>query len=246
MNIYLCPSPELYPLYHRARVTVIVVDIFRATTTMVTALSHGANGILPVMTTDEAKNIGQQQGYLIAAERNVKRCDFADLGNDPMDYLPEVVANRNIVFTTTNGTKSICIARDHGATEILIGAFINLHDTAKYLYEQGVKEVVVLAAGWQGQVCLEDSLYAGALTAITTSLGGKAANDAALMAYDLWILHGTSHADILNYLQTSEHYKRLVANNLEHAAPYCLLCDSKGGVYGVRDGLQAPWIEKFK
>ena len=62
MNIYLCPSPELYPLYHRPGAIVIIVDIFRASTTMVTALAHGARSILPVATTEEAEEQGKALG----------------------------------------------------------------------------------------------------------------------------------------------------------------------------------------
>ncbi len=83
MNIYLCPSPELYPLYHRPGAIVIIVDIFRDSTTMVTALAHGARSILHVATTEEAEEQGKALGCLIAAERNVMKCPFAQLGNDP-------------------------------------------------------------------------------------------------------------------------------------------------------------------
>ncbi len=104
MHVYLCPSPELYPLYHRPNSIVIIVDIFRASTTMVAPFAHGAKGILPVASTEEAEETGKRLGALIAAERNVVRCDFAQLGNDPAEYTTDLVSGREIVFTTTNGT----------------------------------------------------------------------------------------------------------------------------------------------
>ena len=107
MNIYLCPSPELYSLYHRPDTIVIIVDIFRASTTMVTALGHGARSIIPVSTTEEAETLGHTLGCLIAAERNVQRCPFAQLGNDPAEYTEELVSGKDIVFTTTNGTRAL-------------------------------------------------------------------------------------------------------------------------------------------
>lgn len=226
MNIYLCPSPELYPLYHREDATVIIVDIFRASTTMVTALASGARCIIPVASTEEAQTLGEQRGALIAAERNVVRCDFAQLGNDPEEYQPELVSGQEIVFTTTNGTRALTIAREHGAREILVGALTNLRATYDYLRATG-RDVVVLAAGWQGQTSLEDSLYAGALTQLAVQgRAGRAANDMAQMAYDLWRTHCQSLAERMAYIAYAEHYQRLVKAGFESAVRYCLTLDS--------------------
>ena len=161
MNIYLCPSPELYPLYHRAESIVIIVDIFRASTTMVAAFAHGAKGIKAVATTEEAELEGRRLGALIAAERNIVRCPVAQLGNDPAEYTTELVSGREIVFTTTNGTRALTIAQEQGAKEILVGALTNLQATIDYCRQAG-RDVVILAAGWKGQVSMEDFLYAGA------------------------------------------------------------------------------------
>ncbi len=246
INVYLCPSPALYPLYHRPKATVIVVDIFRASTTIVTAMANGAAGILPVMTTNEACIEGEAHNYLIAAERNVKRCDFAQLGNDPAEYTRERVEGQSIVFTTTNGTKSIRIALEHGAKEVLVGAFINLPDTLAYLKKQKVTEAMVLAAGWQDQVSLEDTLYAGALaTMLTTDHSGMAANDAARMAHDLWTAHAADEDQRLEYLKQSEHYARLVSNNLADTVPYCLQIGSVSGVLGISEENGKAWIRSL-
>ena len=149
MQVYLCPSPELYPLYHRPNSIVIIVDIFRASTTMIAAFAHGAKGILPVASTEEAEETGKRLGALIAAERNVVRCDFAQLGNDPAEYTTDLVSGREIVFTTTNGTRALTIAREHGAEEILVGALTNLHATIDYC-QRSSRDVVVLAAVREG------------------------------------------------------------------------------------------------
>ena len=156
---------------------VIIVDIFRASTTMVTALGHGARSIIPVSTTEEAETLGRTLGCLIAAERNVQRCPFAQLGNDPAEYTEELVSGKDIVFTTTNGTRALNIAKEHGVEEILVGAFINLRSTLHYCHQLG-KDILVLAAGWKGQMALEDTLYAGALAALAEGEQiGSAADD---------------------------------------------------------------------
>ena len=226
MNIYLCPSPELYSLYHRPDTIVIIVDIFRASTTMVTALGHGARSIIPVSTTEEAETLGRTLGCLIAAERNVQRCPFAQLGNDPAEYTEDLVSGEDIVFTTTNGTRALNIAKGHGVGEILVGAFINLRSTLHYCLQLG-KDVLVLAAGWKGQMALEDTLYAGALAALAEGEQiGSAADDGSRIHRDLWRAYAEECTQRINYIQQSEHYTRLVRAGFESAVPYCISLDT--------------------
>lgn len=226
MNIYLCPSPELYPLYHRPGAIVIIVDIFRASTTMVTALAHGARSILPVATTEEAEEQGKALGCLIAAERNVVKCPFAQLGNDPAEYTEALVSGQDIVFTTTNGTRALNIAAEHGAEEILVGAFINLSATLRYCHTQG-KDVLILAAGWKGQLALEDTLYAGAFAFLAEQATiGKASDDGTLILRDLWQAKAQSLEDRITYIQHSEHYARLVQAGFSSAVPLCMTLDT--------------------
>lgn len=223
MNIYLCPSPELYPLYHRDGASVIITDIFRASTTIVTALSHGAKAVLPVEHVEDCQRIGQAMGYLMAAERQVMRCDFAHLGNDPLTYTRDVVEGQTIVFSTTNGTRSLEIAKTHGAEEILIGSFLNLSNTLQYLQKRRREEVLVVAAGWQGQMSLEDCLYAGALACHAETLNwGKASGDACLMASTIWRHECSSPESLKHYILQSEHYTRLDRAGLATTVDYCL------------------------
>ena len=110
LQVDVCFSPALYPVYHHPETIVVVVDIFRATTTMVTAFERGVRSIRPVATVEEAEAY-KQAGWLVGAERNVKRCPFADFGNSPFDYTADKVAGKDIVFTTTNGTRAIMAQR---------------------------------------------------------------------------------------------------------------------------------------
>lgn len=226
MNIYLCPSPELYSLYHRPDTIVIIVDIFRASTTMVTALGNGARSVIPVSTTEEAETLGNTLGCLIAAERNVQRCSFAQLGNDPAEYTEELVSGKDIVFTTTNGTRALNIAKEHGVEEILVGAFINLRSTLHYCHQQG-RDILVLAAGWKGQMALEDTLYAGALAAFAEKEQiGRAADDGSRIHRDLWRAYAEEYTQRIDYIQQSEHYARLLHAGFESAVPYCMSLDT--------------------
>ena len=110
MKIDVCFSPALYPVYHNPEAIVVVVDVFRATTTMAAAFSNGVRSIRPVATVEEAEAY-KAKGWLVGAERNVKRCGFADFGNSPFDYTAEKVSGKDIVFTTNNGTRAITISK---------------------------------------------------------------------------------------------------------------------------------------
>lgn len=243
MKIFLCPSPDLYHLYHRPGATVIITDIFRASTTIVTAIANGAAGILPVATTEEAELLGKEYGYLTAAERNVRRCEFADLGNDPMEYTRERVEGQRIVLTTTNGTRSLHIALEHGAKQILIGSLLNLSATLRYCLERGTNEVVVLAAGWHGQISSEDCLYAGALAYyLNCTEAGQASGDAATMMADLWREHCLTLEQRIEYIKKSEHYTRLEHAGFAHAASCCMQVDTLSMVVRLEEQEGQWWL----
>jgi 2-phosphosulfolactate phosphatase len=209
-------SPALYPLYHCAEAMVVVVDVYRATTTITAAFESGARRIRPVATIEEAQSY-KAEGFLVGAERNVRRCDFADFGNSPFDYTPEKVNGKELVFTTTNGTKAIRYAEN--AYCILIGAFINLQAVADYCVREK-RDVVVLCSGWEDKINMEDTLFGGALADILQAHGYQPAGDAAKMALSLW---QKARTDLRGMIEQSEHIKRLKANNLEKDAAYCLL-----------------------
>ena len=217
MKIDVCFSPALYPAYHDPEAIVVVVDIFRATTTMAAAFSNGVRSIRPVATVEEAQAY-KEKGWLVGAERNVRRCDFADFGNSPFDYTPEKVAGKEIVFTTTNGTKAITIAQS--AYRVVTGAFINLQAVADYCVGHK-RNVVVLCSGWQDKVNIEDTLFGGALVDLLVNTGlYEKGSDSAVIAQDMWT---TNKEDLLHYLAPTDHVARLKANHLDDSIPYCLM-----------------------
>lgn len=238
MTIDVCFSPLLYPVYHHPDNVVVVTDIFRATTSIVTAFRNGAKSIRPVATVEEAQDY-KAKGWLVGAERNVKRCPFADFGNSPFDYTPARVEGKDIVFTTTNGTKAVTIARN--AFRVLAGAFINLDAVAACCLERQ-RDVVVLASGWEDKVNIEDILFGGALAAALASHSCQPASDAARIALDLWNRH---QADLKDYLKQTDHYARLLANHLGDSIDYCLSLNAAPVVpwLHVQDGVPVFLIE---
>lgn len=220
MKIDVCFSPALYSVYHNPEAIVVVVDVFRATTTMAAAFKNGVRSIRPVATVEEVQEY-EAKGWLVGAERNVKRCDFADFGNSPFDYTAEKVAGKDVVFTTTNGTRAITIAKE--AYRVVTGAFINLQAVADYCLFHA-RDVVVLCSGWQDKVNVEDTLFGGALADVLINTGKyESASDAALMARDMWT---DNKENLIAYLDPTDHIARLKANHLEDAVPYCLTPDS--------------------
>ncbi len=211
IDIVMCP--EMIEAYSERPKLCVVIDIFRASTTMITALANGAKEIFPLADTEEAM-VRAGQGHLVGAERNVARCDFAALGNDPLEYTPDKVSGASIYFTTTNGTRTIhrCIERGH---EVIIGGFINIDAVAHYC--RG-REVLCVCAGWQGKYCIEDSIYGGALA---DRLAGShtPASDAARVMSEIWAIH---RHDLSEYLRHSDHFPRMERAGKAEAMEYCL------------------------
>jgi len=220
MIVDIAPSPALYPYYRQDNDTVIVVDIFRASTTMCRMLHNGATAIIPVAEIEEAMRF-KSDGYLVGAERHTRKCDFADFGNSPFDYTPERVAGREVVFTTTNGT--MAIREGANAQELLIGSFSNIGALCRYCIEHA-ERIVVLCAGWNNRINLEDTIFGGALLERLSACGKVTiGSDAARVAQLLWL---EAKADPMGFLMESEHYGRLIANGAEGDAAYCLSSDT--------------------
>lgn len=220
MKIDVCFSPALYPFYVDGEdKIVIVVDIFRASTTMCAALNNGAKSIIPVASIDEAQEY-KTKGYLVGAERNVKRCDFADFGNSPFDYTADIVSGKDVVFTTTNGTQAIDQAADCYC--LLVGAFSNISAITDFCIAEK-KDVIILCAGWNNRFNIEDSLYGGALAELLIAKGYESNSDATTVALQMW---EEAKLDIRKYISKTEHIKRLEANNLLKDAEYCLELDT--------------------
>lgn len=221
MKIDVCFSPILYPYYVENNDTiVVVVDIFRATTTMCMALSNGAASIMPVATVEEAKAY-KDKGYLVGGERNVVKFEFGDFGNTPSEYTREKVEGKDVVISTTNGTHAIDMAEDCSC--LIIGSFSNISTIADFCLCQK-KDVLVLCAGWKDKFNLEDSLFGGALAEILVDKGGyNAGFDAAGVALSMW---KEAKPDILAYIKRGEHMKRLEAHGLLDVADFCLQSDT--------------------
>jgi 2-phosphosulfolactate phosphatase len=227
-TIDVCLSPELMHLYNVKDKTVVVVDILRATSCMVTALANGANSILPFADLEECRNM-KTKGYVTTGERDGKKVEGFDKGNSPFEYLDEEVRGLKIAFTTTNGTHAIEKAKD--AKEVLIGSFLNLSAIIKYLL-LGENSVLIVCAGWKGRVNLEDTLFAGAVVEKLKDYLGPDC-DAPLAARHLYNL---AKNDMPKFLSESSHVKRLNRLNIHEDFEFCLTVDKYNMLPRLRNG----------
>jgi len=202
-TVEVCFSPRLYnhKLTTGSFITV-VVDILRATTSICAAFDHGVKEIIPVSGLDEARNM-KEQGYFVACERNGEVLDFADIGNSASDFIRDDIIGHCVVFSTTNGTKTINMARD--ADEVLIGSFVNFSSLTDYLISKN-KNVVVFCAAWKSLFNLEDSVFAGAVAERLLDHGFSTQCDSAYGAIDMW---HKARPDLKKYLSKSSHRNRL-------------------------------------
>ena len=216
-SIEVCFSPELIHLHEVKGKIVVVVDIFRATSTMVAALASGVTGILPFADLEACRAM-QSEGYLIGGERNGLTAQGFEMGNSPVAYLSGAYQGRKLAMTTTNGTQAI--EKSKGAAQILIGAFPNLQATVTYIQAQQL-DVLVHCAGWKGRFNLEDSLYAGSLVKSLESTH-KADEDGALAMKSLFEREGHN---LKGYLSQASHAKRLQNHGIESDIDFCLTLD---------------------
>jgi 2-phosphosulfolactate phosphatase len=216
-KVEICFSPELIHLHSLKSKIVVVVDIFRATSTMVAALANGVSEIRTFADLEECRQMSDQ-GYLIAGERNGLITEGFELGNSPIAYLNDAYAGQKLAMTTTNGT--LAISKSSEADEIVIGAFPNLSATVLYLQSKD-QDVLIHCAGWKGMFNLEDSLYAGAL-AKSLEATHEAAEDGAIAMKALFEKEGY---DLKGFLSQASHAKRLQNHNIESDIDFCLTLD---------------------
>lgn len=230
-QVEVCFSPLLFEEFAKTNSIVVVVDVFRATSAMVTAFQYGAKSFIPVSTVDEARAY-KDKGYLAGGERNGEIVDGFELGNSPFSYMNDSIKGKEIALTTTNGTKAINIAAK-GADTVLVGAFLNLKAVADYLITQH-RDVVVFCAGWKNRFNMEDSLFAGALTNYLLASGKFYSDCDSANASSL--VYRSARRDLLRFLQNCSHRKRLAHLNLEKDVKYCLQTDVTDVIPILKDG----------
>jgi 2-phosphosulfolactate phosphatase len=210
-----CFSPSLLHLYDIKDSIVVIIDVFRATSTIAAAVHNGAAEIIPVDSVAKCIELGAQiPNSLTAGERDGKVAEGLQHGNSPLEYPRTFIENKTLVLTTTNGTRLLHMCSD--ANEIITGSFLNLGAVCDYLVSQK-KNVLLACASWKDRYNLEDSLFAGA---VYESIGKhfEMNCDSTRAATHLY---KAAKNDLYGFIQDSSHFLRLSKFGLQYDMEYC-------------------------
>lgn len=198
--------------------SIVVIDVLRATSVMVSAIANGVKEIIPVLSIEEAFDLKEiHPEYLLAGERNALKVDGFDLGNSPLEVSRDKVEERTLVMSTTNGTATIK-ASDIGEP-IFILSYRNRKAIAKHLKSLG-KDVVIVCSGTNEAVSNDDVFCAGALIDDLMSLDTEVSlSDMAGLAK---LLYDTGRHQPHTFLSDyATHYRKLLTHDRKVDLSFC-------------------------
>ena len=201
--------PDLAPLGQLRGGVAVVVDVLRATTTIIYALAAGCEAVRPCLQVDEARALadGMRAGrVLLGGERGGRPLPGFDLGNSPREYNCKVCRGTTLVLTTTNGTRALIRAAE--ADRVLVAGFVNYSAVCEQL-RLDARPIHIVCAGTDGEVTLEDTLLAGAFVDYLSETCEVRLNDAARLAWDCFENHGKVLLGALEISRGAEELKRL-------------------------------------
>jgi 2-phosphosulfolactate phosphatase len=212
--------------------TVIVIDVLRATSNIITALMYGCKEIIPLETIEAAEKL-KAPGDLLGGERNCLNLLDFDFGNSPYEYMTPYVQDKRILMTTTNGTRVILQANQ--AKHILAGAFINAQACARAAMELN-EDVAILCAGTNDAFSWEDGLCAGLLV---NELQQKTNHSFQVNDFGLCMLSSYSEVqpNLLQAILQSANGKKLSQLGFERDILYCSKVNISDFVPILSDGM---------
>jgi 2-phosphosulfolactate phosphatase len=234
IDIQFLPSPP-HPHLLSDRM-VVVMDILRATSVIVYAMSQGASEIIPLATVEEAFQMAKAfpRGFaILGGERNSKEIPGFDLGNSPREYAAERVKGKKLILTTTNGTRAFHAVSS--GKEIVAGSFLNIEAIAQKCAESN-RDVFIFPSGDEGNFSLEDTLCGGMLIDLITRKEKKQVSltDA---SYAAQILYQRFKDNLLEAFHLSHHGKELIKRGFEDDLVYCAQIDVTPLVPIFREGV---------
>ena len=234
IDIHLVPSLPDSDIFSDR--TVVVIDVLRATSVMVHAISQGASEIIPVDTVEEAFQISKgfpRHSVILGGERGNKKIPGFDLGNSPKEYVAERIKGKKLILTTTNGTKAFHLVSS--GKEILVGSFFNIGVTAQKCLELN-RDLFIFPSGDEGNFSLEDNLCGGMLIERIMKISGRriALTDA---SHCVRILCERYKANIVEAFRLSHHGKELIKRGFGEDLVYCAQMDTTDVIPQFKDGV---------
>ncbi|KPV64749.1 MAG: 2-phosphosulfolactate phosphatase [Candidatus Bathyarchaeota archaeon BA1] len=209
------------------RDVIIVIDVIRCCSTIITALANGAKSVIPTKNVREARMLHKEHPeFVLAGERGGLKPRGFDLGNSPREFSSNVIGGRNIILTTTSGTKAIIGSKN--ARWVLIGALLNAEATAKTALKIAAKEktgISLVLSGRGGHFSLEDFLCAGAITE-TLPIDKAEHSDATLTAL---LAFQQARESLTKVIQEGYHAQYLKRMGFEEDVELC----SKMNILGI-------------
>lgn len=215
--------------------TYVMIDVLRASTVICTALSNGAREVVPYSEIDDARAARTQAGYsdaLLCGERLGRKIEGFDLGNSPTEYTPERIADRPLIFASTNGSVALTAAPPQAT--VLVGGFCNLTALCRRVMDLD-QPVLIACAGKLGAFALEDATAAGAVIARLWEIDPELEliNDGAMAAQALWDRYKTDPAMAL---WQSRHGIYLIEIGFGSDLSLCAAADSANVVPEMENG----------
>ena len=212
--------------------SVVVIDVLRASSVMITALAHGAKAFIPAATVKDAFQVASgisDDECLLGGERDTKIVKGFDLGNSPLDYTEEKVQGKTIVLATSNGTKALKALEQ--AKRIFIGTFLNMKALTEKLAE--LDELVLVCSGTNNNFSMDDALCA---SKIVDHIAAKKQVKLSDMALTLQKAFHDKTISNREQLQDCYHLNLLIRNGFEGDVDYCLQEDLFEIVPEMREG----------
>jgi len=229
-KIETCLSPSLLHLYDIKESIVVIIDVFRATSTIAAALHQGAKEIIPVDDVDRCIQMGAEiENCITAGERDGKVAPGLQYGNSPTEYPRDFIEGKTLIITTTNGTRLLHMCSE--ASEIITGSFLNLGAVCDYLSSQQ-KPVLLACASWKDRYNLEDSLFAGA---VYDAIGDKFEMNCDSTRASTH-LYRQAKNDLYGFIEDSSHFLRLSKFGLQYDMEYCCKIDEHNVLVKLVDG----------
>ncbi len=232
-SLHTSLSPSLLHLYDVNSSIVVIIDVFRATSTIATVLYNGASFVIPVETVEECIQIGEQTGGITAGERDGQVAEGLKYGNSPFEYPPDFIKGNTLVLTTTNGTRLLHMALEKNARSVITGSFGNLSAVCDYLVAQK-QNVILGCAAWKNRINLEDTLFAGAIIHKIRDHFSINCDSSQIAAS----LYNEAKDDLFEFIKAknASHYHRLQGFGLERDMRYCLTIDNTNLLIIYEDG----------
>jgi len=235
MELSLFATPRVFSEAMAKGAHVIVIDVLRASSTIVQATENGVERIIPVAEVEDATRLLptlKRADTLLGGEQDGHTIDGFDLGNSPIEYTTRVVTGKTLIFCTTNGT--VAITKSTAAADIAVGCFLNLTAVVDRLVEAAPDRAVVLCAGNSGTLSLEDFVCGGHMVArIHAAMGSRVTlNDGAAAAFAL----AGCMPDPETMIRASVHGRKLAELGFEQDLEFCARMDRYAGVPVVVDG----------